>query len=57
MNSEDTVTITREEYLDLLEDSSFLLCLAACGVDNWIGYDDAREMFNQENAEMGDVYE
>lgn len=46
--SEDTVTITLKEYHSLRQDSNFLSCLEACGVDNWSGYDDAREMFNDE---------
>ena len=46
--SKETVTITKEEYEYLLEQSEFLGCLEACGVDNWNGYSDAYEMFNEE---------
>ncbi len=35
----DNVTITREEYETLLEDSKFLQALLSAGVDNWEGYD------------------
>jgi len=35
----ETVTITKKEYLSLLEDSKFLSCLENAGVDNWSGYD------------------
>ena len=31
----------------LEEDSNFLSCLQACGVDNWEGYDDACDMFEE----------
>ena len=27
-------------------DLDFLCCLEACGVDNWVGYEDAQEMMN-----------
>lgn len=38
------VTIFKEEYEELLEDSKFLEALMAAGVDNWEGYDDAVEL-------------
>ena len=41
---EETVTIKKSEYEELLKDSNWLACLEAAGVDNWQGYDDAREM-------------
>lgn len=37
--SEETVTITKEKYIQLLNDSNFLNALRAAGVDNWEGYD------------------
>jgi len=37
--NEETVTITKEEYIQLLNDSNFLHALRAGGVDNWEGYD------------------
>jgi hypothetical protein len=40
----EMVTITKAEYERLLEDSHWLQCLQAAGVDNWIGFDDAREI-------------
>jgi hypothetical protein len=46
--SEEMVIITKEEYESLLEDSKFLLCLQGAGVDNWQGYDYAREMMNED---------
>ncbi|WP_170954446.1 hypothetical protein [Bacillus thuringiensis] len=47
-NAEKTVTISRAEYLELLEDSEFLSCLQAAGVDNWDGYGYAWEMMESE---------
>ena len=41
---EDTVTISREEYEQLLADSDKLACLEGAGVDNQSGYGDAMEM-------------
>lgn len=38
MENEETITITKEEYLELLNDSLFLAALRAGGVDNWEGY-------------------
>jgi hypothetical protein len=35
----DTVTITRKEYNQLLEDAKILERLYANGVDNWEGWD------------------
>ncbi len=39
----DKVTITREEYDDLLEDSAILHALYAGGVDDWEWYDASLE--------------
>ena len=35
----EMVTITKEEYDELKEDSEFLGQLRAAGVDNWEGYE------------------
>lgn len=48
MNTEETITITKKEYNSLLEDSKWLQALEGAGVDNWQGYDYARELFNEE---------
>ena len=45
---EETVEITRKEYEQLKEDSSFLECLQEAGVDNWEGYDCAIEMSQED---------
>ncbi len=41
--TEPTVTITQAEYESLKADVEFLRRLEAAGVDNWEGYDFARE--------------
>lgn len=38
---EETVTIPKKEYDQLLEDSRILEALYAAGVDNWTWYGDA----------------
>ena len=43
----EMVTITKAEYDQLLKDSDWLACLEAAGVDNWPGFDDAREIQQQ----------
>ena len=48
MNTEETITITKKEYQSLLQDSKWLQALEGAGVDNWSGYDYAREIFNEE---------
>jgi hypothetical protein len=46
---EEEITITKKLYDKLREDSDFLSCLEACGVDNWQGYEEAQEMLEEEN--------
>lgn len=48
MNKEDFVTITSDEYQELIESQKFLTALENAGVDNWGGYDFAIELFNEE---------
>ena len=47
--NEETITIPKKEYDELMHDSLFLSCLDAAGVDNWDGYDYAREMMDKED--------
>lgn len=47
----ETVTISIEEYEQLLDSAHFLECLQAMGVDNWQGYDDACKMYQEEGEE------
>ena len=49
MNNE-VVTITLDEYEQLKADSAFLSALEQAGVDNWDGYDYAREIYQEQNA-------
>lgn len=49
MSENEKVTITKEQYDELLEDQRFLRCLEHAGVDNWEGYDFALEYFNEED--------
>ena len=42
-----TVTISVEEYNELLDEKAFLDILRACGVNNWDGYSDAHEMYRE----------
>lgn len=53
MNEEQkkTITITKEEYEELLDDSQLLDALREAGVDNWDGYDEAMEMLDEWNNE------
>ena len=44
----DEVTISRDEYDELIQALELLNCLEACGVDNWSGYSDACEMMEVE---------
>ena len=47
----ETITISKEEYESLLEDSDKLLALEGAGVDNWEGYAEAMELFKEINEE------
>lgn len=47
----DTVTISAQEYAKLQEDQQMLQALQAAGVDNWDGYDYARELLDEWNEE------
>lgn len=47
MNNE-TITISKEEYESLLEDRKWRIALENAGVDNWEGYDFARELLNED---------
>jgi hypothetical protein len=45
----ETVTISKKEYEELLEDQKMLIALQNAGVDNWVGYDYAKDLFNEED--------
>ena len=40
---EEMIEITKKEYESLLKDSGWLRMLEAAGVDNWEGYDIAKD--------------
>ena len=44
MDDKGLVTITQEEYDELLKRSDWLDCLESAGVDNWCGYEYAQEL-------------
>ncbi len=55
MQSANTVTISKEDYANLVEASRFLQALEAHGVDNWDGHSDAyRSVYGGEDEEEGD---
>jgi hypothetical protein len=45
----ETVTISKEEYEELLEDQKMLIALQGAGVVNWEGYEFAMETLNEED--------
>ena len=47
-NTEKMVTIPAAEYKSLLEDAAWLRALENAGVDNWEGYDYARELLQED---------
>ena len=49
LNILDGYSLIRTDTLtQLIDDSDFLGCLKTVGVDNWDGYDEAKEMFYDE---------
>ena len=51
MTDKEYVTILRDEYEQLIRDSLMLDCLDNHGVDNWGGYSDAMNDFNDQMGE------
>ena len=49
-NDDGTVTISIEEYDELVADAKFLNCLYSAGVDNWDGFDMAKEMLDDQRT-------
>ena len=47
MSDDKKISISEEEYETLLNDSIFLNCLQMMGVDNWDGYGDAIEQYQE----------
>ena len=46
-DTKEMVTITKEEYEDLLSGAHWLSCLESAGVDNWQGIDFAYEIMEE----------
>lgn len=44
---DETVTISKEEYIELLDNSNLLKALQSAGVDNWEGYDIALDYLDK----------
>jgi hypothetical protein len=44
---DETITISKEEYEELLEDAKFMRALEAAGVDNWEGYEYAQDLLGK----------
>lgn len=47
--AKETVTITKEEYLRLLDRDLWLHCLEEAGVDNWTGKAIATDILDRED--------
>ena len=47
MSDDKKISISEEEYEALLNDSILLNYLQMMGVDNWDGYDEAIEQYNE----------
>lgn len=48
MNQDQSeITIKLTEYAQMNEDQTFLYALQAAGVDNWDGYDEAKDILEQ----------
>lgn len=49
----NTIRITKQEYVSLLKDRAKLMALEGGGVDNWQGYDDSlNESYEKEIANI-----
>jgi len=48
IREKEMVEITKEEYESLLEDRNWLRALESAGVDNWEGYDIAKDYYAEE---------
>ena len=49
---EEQVTISKAEYHQLLKDRARLDCLEGAGVDNWCGYEEAMEYYEEMIANL-----
>lgn len=51
MEPTQTITISTREYEQLIKDQLWLQCLEEAGVDNWQGYDVARDIWREYSKE------
>jgi len=52
MPTVETIQVSKREYEQLLKDQLWLQCLEEAGVDNWQGFDEARNIWREyENQE------
>jgi len=51
------IEVDQEDYEELLEKAFWLSCLEEAGVDNWTGYDYAKEIYEEKNSQDNDVLE
>jgi len=49
---DDTVSVPRNEYEELLERSAWLSALEAAGVDNWEGSEIAQDIYDERNENV-----
>lgn len=52
--NDDEIVVKKADYQMFQEDSIFLECLEALGVDNWIGYAEAGDEFDRIMEEEGE---
>ena len=45
--AEETVTITKKEYDELISDKQWACCLENAGVDNWEGFEYAQDLYEE----------
>ena len=48
----ETITITKEEYDDLVKRDEFLECLEVSGVDNWEFYGEAKRLSREMDSQV-----
>jgi len=47
MDNDETITISKKKYEELLDSEWMLTCLESAGVDNWSGYEYAMEEYHK----------
>ena len=50
--NEETITIPKHIYDNLVSDADWLHALEAAGVDNWEGFEHAQEIYAEWNREL-----